>query len=400
MSSVTLADVSEAIVDCEHKTAPAAALGSEYAYSVGTPHLRDGRIILSQSKRVDKSTYEAWTARAVPREGDLIFAREAPVGQVGRVGPTERVCLGQRTVLIRPDSNRIHPRFLHYLLLAPQTQERMHSKAGGSTVAHLNVADIRGLVLPTLPARATQEAIADLLGALDDKIVVNENTSNAALELGGATYDAASRTSDWKDVSLRHAARWYSGGTPSTAEPTFWSGDIPWISAASLKSPWLDESDRKVTELGASNGTRLAPKGTVIFVVRGMSLKTEFRIGIARRTVAFGQDCKALVPLDGITGDLLLHAIRNRSSDVLDLVDEAGHGTGRLATDRIEQMVIRAPSDRSDRINEALQNLNDLASSRQRESRTLTDLRDLLLPKLMSGEIRVRAAEKVVEEAL
>lgn len=90
----------------------------------------------------------------------------------------------------------------------------------------------------------------------------------------------------------------------------YWGGETPWISALSLKSPWIDDSDRKLTVLGTENGTRLAPKETVIFVVRGSSLKDEFRIGITRREVAFGQDCKALTPRVGVDAHLLFHAIR------------------------------------------------------------------------------------------
>ncbi|MGW7594723.1 hypothetical protein, partial [Streptomyces rubiginosohelvolus] len=102
----------------------------------------------------------------------------------------------------------------------------------------------------------------------------------------------------------------------------------------SLKSRWIDESDRKVTELGAQNGTRLVSAGAVLFVVRGMSLTSEFRVGLTQRRVAFGQDCKALIPLDWIDPLALYLAIVTRSREVLEMVDTAGHGTGRLSTDR------------------------------------------------------------------
>jgi type I restriction enzyme S subunit len=74
-----------------------------------------------------------------------------------------------------------------------------------------------------------------------------------------------------------------------------------------------------------------------------MSLKTEFRIGITRRPVAFGQDCKALVPNPTVDPLFLAQAIRARTDVVLAMVDEAGHGTGRLATDRIKSLSIALP---------------------------------------------------------
>jgi type I restriction enzyme S subunit len=74
-----------------------------------------------------------------------------------------------------------------------------------------------------------------------------------------------------------------------------------------------------------------------------MSLKTEFRIGITKKPAAFGQDCKALVPKPTVDPLFLAQAIRARSDVVLGMVDEAGHGTGRLATDRIKSLPIALP---------------------------------------------------------
>ncbi|MEV8566035.1 restriction endonuclease subunit S [Streptomyces sp. NPDC051322] len=148
---------------------------------------------------------------------------------------------------------------------------------------------------------------------------------------------------EWAQISLARAASWHSGGTPRTSEPSFWGGDIPWISAASLKDFYVDSSDRNVTELGAANGTRLVPKDTVLIIVRGMSLKSELRMGITRRTVAFGQDCKALIPAPGIHPPFLAYAIRAKTDEILALVDEAGHGTGRLQTELIAKITIPVP---------------------------------------------------------
>jgi type I restriction enzyme S subunit len=150
---------------------------------------------------------------------------------------------------------------------------------------------------------------------------------------------------EWSDTPLGDLAEWYSGGTPNTSIEEYWGGDIPWISASSLRSFNITSSDRCVTTLGAANGTRLVPAGTTIFVVRGMSLMTEFRIGITHREVAFGQDCKALVPKADIDPYFLAYAIRAQTPVILGMVDAAGHGTGRLQTDRISGLRIPLPPD-------------------------------------------------------
>src|SRR4051794_7576937 len=127
----TLSDLCRAIVDCEHRTAP---VGDGFALSVGTRAMKIGRLVLKACKPVSEDTFRAWTRRCTPTPGDLILAREAPVGDVVRVPPEPPVCLGQRTVLVRPDQGSVDPRFLHYWLLGPVAQAEMAARAAGATV--------------------------------------------------------------------------------------------------------------------------------------------------------------------------------------------------------------------------------------------------------------------------
>ncbi|GAB3702370.1 hypothetical protein GCM10027598_00510 [Amycolatopsis oliviviridis] len=162
----------------------------------------------------------------------------------------------------------------------------------------------------------------------------------------------------------------------------------------------MDHSDRNVTREGVDNGTKLVQRNAVLFVVRGMSLKTEFRVGMSQREVAFGQDCKALVARDGIDPYYLFYSIRSKAEHILTLVDEAGHGTGRLVTDRLEKLEIPLLAEPvQGELVAKLSLLSELAAARQRESRKLVELRDTLLPKLMSGELRIKDAERKVEDA-
>lgn len=109
------------------------------------------------------------------------MAREAPVGEVGIVPPETRVVQGQRTVLIRTNENKLHSRYLLYLLLTAEMKHKMLSRSTGSTVSHLNMKDIRELRIPKPPPLPTQRRIAEILGRLDDKIEVNRRI-NRTLE--------------------------------------------------------------------------------------------------------------------------------------------------------------------------------------------------------------------------
>ncbi|MBX6167232.1 MAG: restriction endonuclease subunit S [Thermobispora bispora] len=208
--------------------------------------------------------------------------------------------------------------------------------------------------------------------------------------------------SEWDEISLAQAGTWLSGGTPKTSEESFWGGEIPWISAASLKDFYIESSDRNVTELGAANGTRLVPPGTLLFIVRGMSLKSEFRMGITRRTVAFGQDCKAIIPSPDILPMYLAYALKARTEEVLGMVDEAGHGTGRLQTERIEKLVIRVPKslDKQAAVIAPLKALDDKIAVNERIAATSRELGLTLFTQALLDEKRIETPVKDITSTL
>jgi type I restriction enzyme S subunit len=162
-----LNEVCELIVDCEHKTAPTQATGYP---SIRTPNIGRGYFILDGVNRVSEETYQLWTRRAIPRPGDLIMAREAPVGNVAIVPNGLRPCLGQRTLLIRPNPRVVEPAYLNYLLNGAYVQGVIQAKTNGATVPHLNMKDVRALPLPELPTLPVQQRIAGLLSAYDELI--------------------------------------------------------------------------------------------------------------------------------------------------------------------------------------------------------------------------------------
>lgn len=160
-----LSEVCELIVDCEHKTAPTQETGHP---SIRTPNIGRGRFVLENVNRVSEETYRLWTRRAVPKPGDLIMAREAPVGNVAMIPQGLSPCLGQRTLLIRPDRSKVEPAFLSYFLNGPKGQELIQAKTNGATVAHLNMKDVRTMELPQLPSLEAQRRIAGILSAYDE----------------------------------------------------------------------------------------------------------------------------------------------------------------------------------------------------------------------------------------
>ncbi len=160
-----LADLCELIVDCEHKTAPTQEEGFP---SIRTPNIGKGKLQLDGVYRVSEETYRDWTRRAEPKAGDLIFAREAPAGNVGVIPENLKVCLGQRTVLIRPKRDVFESEFLALILLQPCMQQKFLDHSRGATVQHVNMKDIRALNVGKIPPLTVQR---DIVSAIDSASV-------------------------------------------------------------------------------------------------------------------------------------------------------------------------------------------------------------------------------------
>lgn len=189
---------------------------------------------------------------------------------------------------------------------------------------------------------------------------------------------------------LADCAKWLSGGTPSKSNPAYWGGDIPWVSSKSLVNFYVADSEDRVTDAGAANGTRLVPEGSVLFVVRGMSLAKEFRVGITQRPVTFNQDLKALLPADDVDPLYLAFMLKAIEPTVLRMADATSHGTLRVQTDLLEQLPVPLPPLPEQRKiarilgawDQALADLDALLAAKRRQKKGLAQ-------RLLTGRVRL-----------
>ncbi len=158
----SLLQVSQAVVDCHNKTAPYV---NEGIHLVRTTDIRDGRMDLTKTRKISEETYAYWARRMQPRAGDIFFTREAPMGEAAIVPYGKRVCLGQRTMLIRLFDELFSNRYLLYVIQSPSFQTRMSEAAIGMTVKHLRVGGVEDLVIP-VPPRDEQDQIVQVIDRL------------------------------------------------------------------------------------------------------------------------------------------------------------------------------------------------------------------------------------------
>jgi type I restriction enzyme S subunit len=180
------------------------------------------------------------------------------------------------------------------------------------------------------------------------------------------------RMGRWLNTTLGDVTDFLSGGTPSKDCAAYWGGLIPWVSAKDMKRFRLEDSEDHLTEEGAANGTKVVPAGTVLLLVRGMTLLNDVPICVVGRPVTFNQDVKALRPRSGVRDDFLPYLLLGNKERLLSLVDLAGHGTGRLNTDELKSLEILLPAESEQRaIAHILGTLDDKIELNRRMNETL-----------------------------
>jgi type I restriction enzyme S subunit len=415
MTVKTLLDVCEFIIDCEHKTAPLANSGYP---SIRTPNVGRGRLQLDGVNRIDEPTYQLWTKRAVPQPGDLIIAREAPVGNVALITKGQQVCLGQRTVLVRPDRNRIDERYLTYLLLGDCIQASFHAMSIGATVPHLNMKDIRELVLPPLPDRKIQTRIGDILSAYDDlmenntrRIAILEEMARRIFEEwfvhfrapgceGLPMVDSAVGPvpQGWEVKRLDEFVETQYGYTTSAVDlasgPQFLRGMdlnkrsyIDWATVPYCSTP-PDDTKRFALRHGDVLVIRMADPGKVGIVER--DLDAVFASYLVR--LRFDQGV--------LPSTFVFHLLTDRRYQ--DYVLGASNGTTRKS---IPAPVMTSfdfampPPPTLETFDRVVAPLRRLLNNLVQQNANLRAQRDMLLPKLISGEIDISSASASLKEA-
>ena len=186
-----LEDIAELIEDCPHSTAKDEGQGFAL---IRTPNIGIGHLIFDNVHRVSKEVYDIRNARAVPQINDIIYAREAPAGNAAIINDKEKVCLGQRTVLIRPMQKWIDSMWLTYTINSPYARKTLISKATGSTVTHVNMENIRSLALPLPPLQEQSrivESIEHWLSLVDCIEESNNNLQEAISQTKSKILDLA-----------------------------------------------------------------------------------------------------------------------------------------------------------------------------------------------------------------
>lgn len=375
------------IADCEHKTAD--IVESSEFYSIRTSNISNGKIDFHGSNRISFQTYQDWTKRAIPKEGDIILAREAPVGEVGMVKKGYKVCLGQRTVLLSVKNDNVDNYYLLYYLVNPAIKFELVSRSTGSVVAHLNMKDIRAFEI-SIPPILEQKAIAAVLSSLDDKIDLLHR-QNKALEAMAETlfkqWFVVEAREDWEEMPLGDVVETTSGGTPSRSKMEYYdNGTINWVKSKELSGSFILDTEEMITEEALkSSSAKLLPANSILIAMYGATVG---EYAIISKKMTCNQAVCALKPNTKYPYTFLFMFIKSNKDELINMA--VGSAQQNISQLLIKQLPVLTCYKEISKFDAIVEPSFRKIRSNIAQIRTLETLRDTLLPKLMSGEVRVK----------
>jgi type I restriction enzyme S subunit len=371
---------------------------------IRTTNVRNGFIDTESVRYVTEEIYKKWTRRLVPKRGDVILTREAPLGDVGKIRTDDSILLGQRLYHFRPDPTKLDADFLLYSLLDEDLQGQVRGFGSGATVEHMRLEDIPSLEI-NLPPLLVQRRIAGILSAYDELIENNQRRIRILEGMARALYRewfvhfrfpgheklprVASSLGDipqgWEVATYGDLYNTSSGGTPSRKRPDYFEdGSVDWVKSQELLDGFILSSEERITKEALENSSaKLFPANTVLVALYGATIGM---LGILAREAATNQACCAVLPKRSAFGRefAFLTLLLNRERII-------GLRLG-AAQQNISQVLLRnfecvKPSDEFvSQFSERAAPLFERVLTLQRQIQNLRRTRDLLLPRLLSGQ--------------
>ena len=327
------------------------------------------------------------------RPWDIVFTSKGTVGRFALVEERtpEFVYSPQLCYWRSLDPSKIDPRFLFYWMQSREFIDQVDVVKGQTDMAdYVNLSDQRKMRLK-IPGIDIQKAVASVLTSLDDKIDLLHR-QNQTLEKMAETlfrqWFVEEAKEEWEEGTLDNILTIKGGTTPSTSEPKYWNGTIHWTSPkdiTTLSGIYLFDTERKITELGLSKiGSGLMPKGTLLMSSRAPVGVLAF----CEVPVAINQGYIAIIDDKGYSKEFIYLWLKTN----LEVVHNHSNGSTfmEISKSTFKTLALQIPPKQTVTDFQLLiEPLFEKIKINEIQVGSLTSLRDTLLPKLMSGEVRV-----------
>lgn len=377
--------------------------------SIGKPlitskHIKGRNIDFESAYFISEDDFNKINQRSQVDQWDVLISMIGEYCGFAYIERNNTIDYAVKNVGIFKTGNKIKAEWLYYYLTSPEGRNTLTTLRSGTSQPYISLGALRDLEIPMPDNKKKMELITSILSSLDDKIELNlqmnqtlETMAQAIFKewfvnfnfpgFDGELVDGLPK--GWRLGSILEIADLLSGGTPKTDINEYWNGNIKWISAKDITSNnrrFIIETEKQITELGISkSATKLLPKFTTIVSARG----TVGNYCILPEEMAISQSNYGLKSKNNSDFFLFIFI-----ENMIEMMKAYSYGTvfDTITTKTFEEMEVIIPS--KSLIAEYEKTVNPIFSKileNQKQNQTLAQLRDSLLPKLMSGKIEVKA---------
>lgn len=382
---VKLQDIVSKLGDGLHGT-PEYDINGEY-YFINGNNLIDGRIVIKENtQRISEKEYLKYKKELSDRT--ILLGINGTIGNVALYNG-EKCILGKSACYFNV-LNTVNKDYIKYVIADKTFQTYIENFANGSTIMNVSLKVVREYEF-LLPPIKEQTAIASILSSLDDKIDLLQRQNKTLEQLAETLFRQwfiEEVEESWEDKSLYDVIELIGGGTPKTEVAEFWDGEIKWLSCGDIASnhkSFVMSSEKAITDLGLLNSSaRLLPKFSMAITARG----TVGKYCLLSEPMAFSQSNYGIKPkYEGCYFFTYLLV-----AQCVDELQSAAYGSvfDTITTNTFKEQKVTLPEiDVIIEFEEKIKPYFQKIYSNQTQIRILTQTRDTLLPKLMSGEVRV-----------
>lgn len=383
-SLLPLEDCMEAIIDYRGKTPHKSSFGIPLI----TAKIVKGGRILEPTEFIPFKDYDERMQRGIPKAGDIVVSTEAPLGEVGQLDD-RKLSVGQRLITLRGKDGLLDNTYLKFLMMSEFVQNQLVARATGTTVIGIKQRELRQISL-VIPPFTEQRTIAGILGALDDKIEVNRRMNVTLESVARAVFRQwlveNEESENWEVGRLGDVAENIRrGANPNQINPDTHYIGLEHMPRKSIGlAEWSNASALESNKFAFKAGEFLFGKLRPYF----------HKVGIAPVDGVCSTDILVIAPKSPEWYGFVLGHIS--STELINYTDSASTGTKMPRTnwsDIAKYEVVLPPVSLVQKYNEIFLPMAEKIRANILESRTLTSLRDSLLPKLMRGEVRVKGME-------
>jgi type I restriction enzyme S subunit len=333
----------------------------------------------------------------ISQEGDVVFTSKGTVGRFAFVkNDIPRFVYSPQLCFWRVLDNKIiDSRFLFFWMIGREFSLQINEVKGQTDMAdYVSLADQRNMHI-TLPSIPEQHSIAEVLGALDDKIELNQQMNVTLEKTSWAIFKHIfienELANKWEYSQIGEKLLTCLGGTPSTDKPKYWNnGTIPWINSGKVNEFRVIDGAKYITKMGLDNSsTKIVPARTTIIAITGATLG---QVSLLEIEACTNQSVVSILGSDKLPNEYIYFWIKHTINALISW--QTGGAQQHINKNNVNEFKILNPDIKTmQKFIFLVRPIFDYIKNNCFESLTLASLRDSLLPRLMSGEVRVKDVE-------